>query len=161
MLNANPRATELIVRIRAPSNEQVPHDDILEGLRTWCHAKIQINLEQVRLSRKFGVRMLFYCTGLLALMLVASWALLNEDLFGPAGPIRTLASEAIVIAGWVAMWRPFEMVLFDPLRPRYESRLLEHLLRLRWHMQDAVSARSTAPVSATTEQEAENTKHVV
>ncbi len=59
----------------------------------------------------------------------AMWALQQESLLGPPGPVRTLAAEALVIAGWVVMWRPIELLVFDPMRPLMECRLLSRVLR--------------------------------
>jgi hypothetical protein len=48
----------------------------------------------------------------------------------PAGPFREIVREGLTIGGWVAMWRPMEIYLYDwwPLRRR--ARLLDRLGRM-------------------------------
>jgi len=57
----------------------------------------------------------------IGLMFLAACLLLSEMLLGrAAGPWAAVAREGLTIAGWVAMWRPMQIYLYDwwPLRRR-------------------------------------------
>jgi hypothetical protein len=49
---------------------------------------------------------------------LATCLLLREFLLGSENPLLQLIAESLLIAGWVAMWRPLDIVLYDwwPLR---------------------------------------------
>lgn len=98
---------------------------MLAALKSWLVARIAANRDLIRQVRRIGWRVLGICTLALGAILALSWALLNDTLLGPPGALRTLLGEAFVIVGWVVMWRPIELLIFDPLRPAMETRLLE------------------------------------
>ena len=49
---------------------------------------------------------------------------------GDGGDFRSIARESLTISGWVAMWRPMQIYLYDwwPLRRR--GRLYQKLTRM-------------------------------
>jgi hypothetical protein len=100
--------------------DQWPAEDPKELITTAIHnyfahrAKITI-LEFKRLLRQ-GRTSLFIGLVFLAVCLV-----LSKLLFGhAAGTWAAVARESLTIAGWVAMWRPMQIYLYDwwPLRRR-------------------------------------------
>ena len=54
-------------------------------------------------------------------------------MLGP-GAVSRIAEESLLIAGWVAMWRPLEIFLYDWWPIRAEARLLERLARMPTHL---------------------------
>jgi len=82
-------------------------------------------LEFRRLLRE-GLQCLLIGLLFLALCLAASEALGRQ----PTGTILSLLRESLVIAGWVAMWRPMEIYLYEwwPLRRR--KKIYEKLGRI-------------------------------
>lgn len=54
-----------------------------------------------------------------------------------AGPVREILREGLVITGWVAMWRPLEILLYDwwPLidERRQIRRILDAAVSIRYH----------------------------
>jgi len=87
-------------------------------------------MQQGRASLLIGVLFLFACL------------FLSQALFGnAAGTWQGVARESLTIAGWVAMWRPMQIYLYDwwPLRRRARA-----LLRLS-HMHVIVSPAHAAP----------------
>ena len=132
MAHQQPKATVLLLRLTDPATS-IP--DVEEALRRWCHAKTLANRHTVRQVRSLGWRILGLCMIALAVILATAYALREPDLLGTAGPLRLLLSEAVVIAGWVALWRPLEMVLFDPVEPLYENRALRRILAMNWQVQ--------------------------
>lgn len=101
-------------------------------IRAWCDARILSNSQHIRLVRRLGLRTLVWSLALLAAALGLSWTLQSEAVLGPPGPMRAVLSEALIIAGWVMMWRPVELLFCEPMRPAYERRLLRALRDLEW-----------------------------
>ena len=62
-----------------------------------------------------------------------------------AGPLRDILREGLVITGWVAMWRPLEILLYDwwPLidERRQVRRILEAPISIRYQDLDARGER--------------------
>ncbi|MBN8645121.1 MAG: hypothetical protein J0L61_07770 [Planctomycetes bacterium] len=124
LLHARPGARTIIIRLREPGADP---KEVEARMRRWCEARIAANRGQERSARLVGYKALVWCTGLLALALFASWLLQGDAVLGPAGPLRTVLGEAIIIAGWVVMWRPLELIVFDPMQPAFERRMLERV----------------------------------
>lgn len=59
------------------------------------------------------------------------------------GAFRFVLRESVIIAGWVAMWRPMEVFLYDwwPIRveARFQDRLAAMPVQIRY------ASRSTSP----------------
>lgn len=49
------------------------------------------------------------------------------------GAMAGIVAEGLTIIGWVAMWRPLEIYLYDWWPVRGEQRLLARLTRMRVH----------------------------
>jgi hypothetical protein len=67
----------------------------------------------------------------LALGVVVGQAL--ERMFGP-GRLSAFLHESLLIGGWVVMWRPLEIFLYDWWPIRAEARLLERLAKMPVHL---------------------------
>ncbi len=133
----NARLIQIVLKERGDEEQGVAERELSRQLRAWLECRKAANSEQSRTVRRMGMRATLVCLLLLAAALLASWVLQAEVVFGTPGPLRTLLSEALIIAGWVAMWRPLEMMFFDPLRPRMENRLIDRVLATRWEVKTA------------------------
>ena len=72
------------------------------------HEREQVN-RRLRQQRRFGHVAL--AVGLSALVVFLTLAQMAQRL--PTGHARDILSEGLVITGWVAMWRPIEVLLYD------------------------------------------------
>ncbi len=79
-----------------------------------------------RLSQLFRVGRTSLAIGLASLAVAVTLASLVERAFGQ-NPIAALVRETLVIGGWVAMWRPLEIFLYDWWPIRAERQLYERL----------------------------------
>lgn len=78
--------------------------------RRWAmDRRIRVLFREGRLALVIGVAFLIACLSVSRLVLSLDWGIASEIL-----------SEGLFICGWVAMWRPLEIVLFDwwPLAKR-------------------------------------------
>jgi hypothetical protein len=93
--------------------------------------------EQVERRLREHVRrgQMFLAVGLTVLVLFLTLAELTASL--PAGPLQQILREGLVITGWVAMWRPLEVLLYDwwPLidERRQVRRILDAAVSIRYH----------------------------
>jgi hypothetical protein len=79
-----------------------------------------------RLSQLFRVGRTSLVIGIAALAIAVTLASLVESGLGDR-PIAALLRETLVIGGWVAMWRPLEIFLYDWWPIRAERRLYDRL----------------------------------
>jgi hypothetical protein len=84
--------------------------------------------EQVERRLREHVRrgQMFLGVGLTVLVVFLTLAQLTLSL--PAGPLREILREGLVITGWVAMWRPLEVLLYDWWPLIDERRLVRRIL---------------------------------
>lgn len=82
--------------------------------------------------------------GLVVLVAFLTLARLTVSL--PSGPLREIFREGFVITGWVAMWRPIEVLLYDwwPMLydRRHISRVLEAPVTIRYTPETGTAAGS-------------------
>lgn len=106
-----------------------------------------LEYEVARLDRQIQQHMrrgqVFLLFGLTVLVVFLTLAELTSAM--PTGHLRQIVREGLVITGWVAMWRPIEVLLYDwwPLveQRRVYRRLHEAPIEVR-HEPDAASSTS-------------------
>jgi len=104
---------------------QQPTDASDEAIRTairgYCDAVIvdrQLDLQRIgRNGRNALLLGLGFLAACMALSTAASATTILPEF------IRRLFGEGLVIAGWVALWRPIEVMLFDTRPPEHDIRL--------------------------------------
>ncbi|MBK8692114.1 MAG: hypothetical protein IPN17_07345 [Deltaproteobacteria bacterium] len=109
--------------------------------------RAHLEYEVARLDRQIQQHMrrgqVFLLFGLTVLVVFLTLAELTSAM--PTGHLRQIVREGLVITGWVAMWRPIEVLLYDwwPLveERRVYERLYEAPIEVR-HEPDAASATS-------------------
>lgn len=81
---------------------------------------LRVEFQRGRVSLMIGLAFLAACTGLRELLLIA----LPDNVF------QRGLNEGLLIVGWVAMWRPLEIYLYDWWPHRRRRRLFERLARI-------------------------------
>ena len=136
---------KIVVTISEEPEPRLAADVIVEAVRGhFEHEREQIRRrlgEYVRRGR------LFLGIGLTMLVVFLTLAELTGS-FRP-GPLREILREGLVITGWVAMWRPLEVLLYDwwPLvdERRKINRLLAASVSIRYGAEAAGSGAPTTP----------------
>ena len=136
---------KIVVTISEEPEPRLAADVIVEAVRRhFEHEREQIRRrlgEYVRRGR------LFLGIGLTMLVVFLTLAELTAS-FRP-GPLREILREGLVITGWVAMWRPLEVLLYDwwPLvdERRKINRLLAASVSIRYDAEAAGSGAPTTP----------------
>lgn len=116
----------LIIHLDTMPSDQDPQPLVEQAIHHYFSYRVEINRLEFRHLMQDGRRSLL--TGLLFL---AACLTISRLLVGAGGgTISTFARESLAIGGWVAMWRPMEIYLYDwwPLRRR--ERILRKLSRM-------------------------------
>ncbi len=118
---------ELVVHLAAPPEEADPHHVVLTAIHHYFRERTEYArlafrrlMRQGQASLLIGIVFLAGCFGGAELL----------DKFQPSNRWLLLLREGLIIAGWVAMWRPMEIYLYDwwPLRRRLKlMRKLSHM----------------------------------
>lgn len=143
-----PRDTRLalLVHLERPAGQP----DEAQALRNATHAFFQdrSRAARLRLTRLFQRGRVSLVIGLTFLGLALSASQLLER-WADAGGFVRLLQESLLIGGWVAMWRPIEIFLYDWWPIRAEVRLFERLaampVRIRYGAGDADAWRRDWP----------------
>ena len=81
---------------------------------------------QRKLKLLFRVGRVSLVIGLAFLTVALTLSRIAAELLGTT-PYGALVSEGLLIGGWVALWRPIEIFLYDWWQPRADARLFERL----------------------------------
>jgi hypothetical protein len=123
---------KIVVTISHEPEPRLPTDDIAEAFRSHFDYEIKQRDRRVREHVRRGHT--FLLIGLTLLVLFLTLAEFSTSL--RSGPFREILREGLVITGWVAMWRPLEVLLYDwwPLvdERRQVGRLAAALISVRY-----------------------------
>lgn len=107
-------ATPLKLVLHLPASDAATSDRLEESIHSYFAYRrdgagrdLRFLLRQGRLALAIGLTFLAICLSLRALALSSAM-----------GPAQNIVAEGLMIAGWVAMWRPIQIFLYDwwPLR---------------------------------------------
>lgn len=108
---------QLIIRQPTEASDEA----IKAAVRGYCEAVIVDRRLDLQRIQRNGRNALLLGLGFLAACMALSTAA-SASSFLPEF-IRRLFGEGLVIAGWVGLWRPIEVMLFDTRPPQHEIRL--------------------------------------
>ena len=101
---------KIVINIGEKESESIEKNIIKEAIRAYLD--YQIELKRLHLSKLFRTVRLFLAFGLASLFTCLFVARTIEKRFDPDS-FFYVTREGFVILGWVAIWKPFELVLFD------------------------------------------------
>ena len=122
----------IVVTIAEEPEPRLAPDAIVEAVAG--HFRYELQRLERRLREHVRRGQMFLGVGLAVLVVFLTLAELTVSL--PAGHPREILREGLVIAGWVAMWRPLDVLLYDwwPLvdERRLVTRVLGALVLIRY-----------------------------
>lgn len=121
---------ELIIHLElAPPEQRAPQTET--AVQRYFSSRAEMKLREFRLLMRRGRKSLTVGLGFLIVCLGVS------ELLGTLGQSTASAilRESLTIGGWVAMWRPLEIYLYDWWPLRDERRVLERLSRMKVRLQ--------------------------
>lgn len=107
-LNSKKKRFQIEIDIAEP-HPFLGEQEITAAVRKYF--EYQINLKRIQFSKTMRMARLFFFIGLIALMVCLSLA--NVLKYIQSEVIKTTFREGVVIFGWVSLWRPFEVFMFD------------------------------------------------
>lgn len=111
------------------SLEKFPETDptaaTAEAIHNYFDYKAELTRRELRQLMQRGRTSLIIGLGFLALLVVVT------DIVGkfPVGPIADVMRESLTIGGWVAMWRPLQIFLYDWWPITHRRRIYRSLSR--------------------------------
>ena len=118
------RSLNLIIHL--PPDQATDRPDLSESIHNYfayrrdeAERRLRFYFRDGRISLGVGLMFLFACIGLRQLVLALGHGLAAQ-----------IADEGLYIVGWVAMWRPLEIFLYDWRPLRHRSRLYAKLARI-------------------------------
>lgn len=122
----------IVVTISEEPEPRLAPDAIVEAVAG--HFRYELQRLERRLREHVHRGQMFLGVGLTVLVVFLTLAELTVSL--PAGHPREILREGLVITGWVAMWRPLEVLLYDwwPMvdERRLITRVLDALVLIRY-----------------------------
>jgi hypothetical protein len=100
---------QLIIHLQEPAKEGDAQALLAEAIHNFFAYKADMAQRELNRLLRLGRTSLLVGVGFLALCTVAAKAI--GTLTG--GPYLDIAREGLVIAGWVAMWRPIQIFLYE------------------------------------------------
>jgi hypothetical protein len=104
------RASSIVVLVDEPSGQSDEQRDVEQAIRRHFERKAQLATRELRELVRRGWISLVIGLAFVATLLVASEAVVRRM---DPGPLATVLHESLVIGGWVAMWKPLEIFLYD------------------------------------------------
>lgn len=114
----------LVLRLHRPGAAGDERQSPADAIREHFARRAEMSRRALRHLLRRGRTSLIIATALLAASLVASDFVARS--MGDS-PLTTVLRESLVIGGWVAMWRPMELFLYDCWDVVNERRVLERL----------------------------------
>jgi hypothetical protein len=120
------RAFELVVHLEAaPDSQSVK--EIEDSVQHYFSVRAELKRREFRLLLRRGHTVLA-----IGLLFLSTCLLLGGTVANFTPPsVATILKEGLNIVGWVAMWKPLEIYLYDWWPLREEWRALQRLARMR------------------------------
>lgn len=99
---------KIVIYIAEAQSPDLDKDAIREGIHSFI--TYQIELKRMQLTKLFKMARLFLFIGLVSLAICLT---LSRMLIGDVGEVQHVLKEGLIIFGWVSLWKPFELILFD------------------------------------------------
>lgn len=115
---------KIIIYIEESEEKSLSSEAIREAIHSHLSYEIELQTNNIRRFAKRAQLFLF-----IGLFVLASCLGVSQKLLDPSSPgLSGILREGLVIFGWVSMWKPIELILFDwyPLLEtlRYYKKLL-------------------------------------
>lgn len=135
----------LAVRLTRQAATAADAEVLREAIHEYFARRAVSTRRQLRQLLRVGRKSLVIGLGVLAAAMI-----IGELLAGLVGryDYGEIISHSLLIGGWVALWRPFEILLYDWWPIRAEAQLFDRLsmMRVRLEHEDAPAANGAAPV---------------
>lgn len=105
-----PRKAAINIKIHLALSEVKHKDDIAPAIHRHFGYRREQSQKEYKRTLQYGWRILFIALGLLAVIFTLSEIAIR---LAPDNKLVLLIRESFIILGWVALWRPMELLLYD------------------------------------------------
>lgn len=136
---------EILIHLQSPGGDRAQASDLADAITGWFAARARAETHALRELFRDGRFGFLIGIAVLALCLLLSWS--ASQYFD--APFARVISESFVIIGWVVIWRPAEIFLYDWLPLVRRRKLYRRLADARIAVTDdgQASAGASAPPS--------------
>ena len=120
---------ELVVHLTTPPSPEAAAG-AQSAVQHYFASRVELKQREFRQLLRRGRTSL-----IVGVLFLTACLILGEVIGHGRGSVASIIKESLTIGGWVAMWRPLEIYLYDWWPLREEIRLLERLSRLRVSLQ--------------------------
>lgn len=119
------------VELQIPADRVTPETQshLAASLAAYITARISVEQGAITVIEKELRRA--WPAGFLFLVICVALAALLDQMAWLGDFLRDLLSNTIIIAGWVGLWRPLELTLYDRWAPRFRKKTLTHFASLQ------------------------------
>lgn len=141
-----PRRTpfQLVLHLQEATEPGQSPSTVQETVRAFFARKAQLSRRELSRTLRSGRTSVVIGISFLCLTLAISKIL---DAF-EHNRVAALLRESLIVAGWVAMWRPLEFLLYDWWPIRNQRRIYDRLSRIVVTVHQEKQERSPAPIRA-------------
>jgi hypothetical protein len=132
----------LIIRLGKPLSDPFTPREIEKAVHHYFAYRRSINRLELRQLFKLGRMSLLIGVSFLSLCLLLSHLIAPR---AGLGAFSDITREGLTIGGWVAMWRPMQIYLYDWWPLRRSGRLLDRLSRIEVELRVARPAEQLEP----------------
>jgi len=122
------RLQRLAIELPMAQQHEATEVRIRDAITAYCDHQIALAAIAVRLQGKERRRV--WQVGLLFLVLFLGLSLLVAGMGWLPDPLRSVLQGSLVIAGWVGLWRPLELTLYEWWPERFRLGLHNHLRQM-------------------------------
>jgi hypothetical protein len=126
---------EIVIHLQSDGDASNAPSDLQNAITGWFRAREKAQTRAIRELFRDGRLAFLIGLAVLSICLFLSWTLTQRF----EGPFVRVLQESFVIIGWVVIWRPAEMFLYDWLPLLRRRKLYARLARA------TVTIRKTAP----------------
>ncbi len=117
---------------------RLPLDQITDGLqprlsqavRRYCQARIENNTLDIHMIRVRSSTGLGILLAIVAVLAITVYVLFTQVIPDAPQAIQFAVVATLSLFAWVSLWDPLEALLFNPLEPMRENRLLRRIMEL-------------------------------
>lgn len=117
--------TELQVVVHLKKDTQISTDQIEEWKTFYCAEQTQTYTSEYVLMKRQGYNFLWRCLFLLWVCLTGAYAFDHLTVLGDYS--QMLGRETFFFLAWVILWKPIEMIVFEPWSLKHQLKLINKL----------------------------------
>lgn len=121
---ALPRKTSFLLEVYVPQAEITRSEEVITSIQQHFNFRKKKSERQLRRTLRLGWRSLLIAIAFLSIILLLTKAV---DLFLPRGGVAMTIEELFIILGWVALWRPADLLLYEWYPHKRDIKLFRRL----------------------------------